>query len=151
VIVEKVVAAPPDVVWSLVSDVTRMAEWSPETASCEWLGGATGPVVGARFRGRNQHGGKRWSTVSTVTVAEPGQALAFEVKAGPLKVARWAYDIEPVDGGCRVTETWTDQRGRLVAALGKPTSGVGDRAAHNRATMTETLERLAAAAEAPTA
>lgn len=141
------IAAPADVVWSLVSDLPRMSEWSPETASCEWLGGATGPVVGARFRGRNQNGKKQWSTVSTITAAEPGRVLAFEVKAGPLKVSRWEYRIEPADGGCRVTETWTDQRGRLVTALGKPVSDVGDRATHNHTTMVETLDRLAAAAE----
>ena len=145
--VERTVSAPASDVWPLVSDVRRMGEWSPETVECEWLGGASGPVVGARFRGRNRNGKKRWSTVSTVSAAEPGAVFAFDVKVGPLKVARWEYRFEPTDTGCRVTETWTDQRGRLVAMLGKPVSGVGDRAAHNRASMEATLDRLAAAAE----
>lgn len=145
--VERLVNAPAGDVWPLVSDVRRMGEWSPETFECEWLGGASGPVVGARFRGRNRNGKKRWSTVSTVSAAESGAVFAFDVKAGPFKVARWEYRFEPTDAGCRVTETWTDQRGRLAGMLGKPVSGVGDRAEHNRASMLETLERLAAAAE----
>lgn len=145
--VERTISASADEVWALVSDVRRMGEWSPETFECEWIGGATGPMAGARFRGRNRNGKKRWSTVSTVAEAAPGRVFAFEVKAGPWKVARWEYRFEPTDGGCRVTEIWIDERGRLVTILGKPVSGVGDRASHNRASMTETLGRLAAAAE----
>ena len=147
VTVEREVAAPPDRVWELIADVSQMGRWSPETESCEWIGGASGPVVGARFRGRNENEGKRWSTVSTVTDAEPGRRFAFEVKGGPFKVARWEYRLEPTEGGCRVVETWTDQRGRIVSALGKRMSGVDDRAEHNRAGMVQTLDRLADAAE----
>ena len=146
--VEREVAAPAERVWALVSDITQVGRWSPETASCEWIGGAAGPAVGTRFKGRNEIGSKRWSTVCTVTDAEPGSRFAFEVKAGPLKVARWEYRIEPAGAGCRVTETWTDQRGKLIGVLGKAKTGVDDRVAHNRAGMAETLERLADAAEA---
>jgi hypothetical protein len=39
-------AASPDRVWDLVSDVTRVGEFSPETFEAEWLGGATGPALG---------------------------------------------------------------------------------------------------------
>ena len=42
-------AAPPEQVWALVSDVTRIGEFSPETFEAQWTHGATGPVVGARF------------------------------------------------------------------------------------------------------
>jgi uncharacterized protein YndB with AHSA1/START domain len=146
--VERTIAAPPDVVWRLVADVTQMGRWSPETESCRWIGRSTGPSAGARFRGRNRNGKKSWSTASTVTDAEPGRRFAFEVKVGPFRVARWEYRCQPSGAGCLVTETYTDQRGRLVTALGGPVSGVADRAAHNRATMATTLERLAVAAEA---
>ena len=44
-------------VWSLVSDVTRMGAWSPELEAAAWLDGATGPAVGARFKGRTGGGG----------------------------------------------------------------------------------------------
>ncbi|HAS09465.1 MAG TPA: SRPBCC family protein, partial [Acidimicrobiaceae bacterium] len=49
--VSREIAAPPQRVWELISDITRMGEWSPETTGGKWLKGATGPAVGARFRG----------------------------------------------------------------------------------------------------
>ena len=71
------VSAPPEKLYDLVSDVTRMGEWSPETAKCESIGGATGPAVGARFKGTNK---RRvwWSTDATVVAAERGRRFAFE-------------------------------------------------------------------------
>ncbi len=141
------IAAPPEVVWGLVSDITRMGDWSPESTGGAWVKGATGPVVGARFKGKNRNGRKSWSTDCTVTEAEPGRTFAFAVTSGPFAVATWRYDIEPSDTGCRVTETWIDDRGRLVTILGKPVSGVADRAEHNRAGMAETLRRLGEIAE----
>jgi hypothetical protein len=54
--------ARPDAVYTVVSDVTRMGEWSPETTKCEWIDGATGPAAGARFKGSNKRGFVRWST-----------------------------------------------------------------------------------------
>ena len=50
------VSAPPERVYGLISDITRMGEWSPECRRCEWIDGATGPAVGARFRGHNRLG-----------------------------------------------------------------------------------------------
>lgn len=48
--------ASPQRVYELVSDITRMGEWSPECYRCEWLDGATTATVGARFRGHNRLG-----------------------------------------------------------------------------------------------
>ena len=144
--VDRTIAAPPEKVWSLISDVTRMGEWSPETTSCEWVGGATGPAVGAKFKGRNTVGNKSWTTTCVVTDSTPGQAFGFLVKVGPLDIARWLFLVEPADGGCRVEERWTDRRSGLGKVLGRLATGVADRAEHNRETMETTLERLAAAA-----
>lgn len=147
VTVSEEIAAPADQVFSMVSDVTRMGEWSPENEGASWRGGATGPEVGARFQGTNRHGKKHWSTAGRITELEPGRLFAFRIKAIGLPVAEWRYRFEPITTGCRVTETWIDQRGRLVAALGKQVTGVADRAEHNRSTMEETLAHLKAAAE----
>ena len=54
--------APPETVWALVSDVTKIGQFSPETFEAEWLDGATGPAVGARFRGHVRRNG-RWPDV----------------------------------------------------------------------------------------
>ncbi len=148
VVVEQVVKAPAAEVWALVSDVTRMCEFSPENTGCEWIKGATGPVVGARFRGTNANGKKQWKTDAVVTEADPGRAFAFVVKAGPISVAEWGYRIDAIDDSrCRVTETWNDHRNALSTFISGKVSGVADRASHNRAGMEATLARLAAAAE----
>jgi hypothetical protein len=148
VVVEQVVKAPAAEVWAIVSDVTRMCEFSPENTGCEWIKGSTGPVVGARFRGTNANGKKHWKTDAVVVEAEPGQAFSFVVKAGPIAVAKWGYRIDAIDDAqCRVTETWTDHRNAVSSFVSHLVSGVADRARHNRAGMESTLTRLAAAAE----
>ena len=142
------VDAPAEVVWSLVSDLTRMGEWSPETRKVSWLRGATGPEVGARFRGWNRHGLAWWFTDSTIVTAEPGRELAWDVFFLGRPVARWAYRFEDDGpGACTVTETWEDKRMPFSKAAGRLT-GVSDRATHNKQGMEQTLRRIKAAAEA---
>jgi Polyketide cyclase / dehydrase and lipid transport len=102
-------AASAGRVWDLVSDVTRVGEFSPETFEAEWLGGASGPAAGARFRGhvrRNGRGPVYW-TVCTVVACEPGRGFAFAV-AGPggATVNTWRYQLEPSAGGTDVTESF---------------------------------------------
>jgi uncharacterized protein YndB with AHSA1/START domain len=114
--VERVIRAPAETVWGLISDVTRMGEWSPETVGCQWLDDGNVPAVGARFRGRNSNGRRSWSTPCQVRASEPGRVFAFEVKPVPFLVtARWAFHFEPTTDGCHVTETVEDRRGRLGA------------------------------------
>ena len=146
--VTRSIAAPPDRVWALISDVTRMGEWSPETTSAEWLKGATGPAPGAKFRGTNRNGKKEWKGGATIVEAVPGRVFAFQVKAAGLNVAEWRYTFEPTATGCSATETWIDRRGALMKMMSPKATGVADRAEHNRAGMEQTLERLAATAEA---
>lgn len=141
------VAAPAQRVWALVSDLPRMGEYSPENAGGAWAGGATGPTVGAVFLGRNGRGARRWSTRSTVTRCEPGRAFAFAVSSLGLPVSEWAYDVQPDGDGCRLTETWTDRRGRVMTVLGRLVSGVADRTAFTEASIEQTLERVKQRAE----
>ena len=143
------VAASLATVWSLVGDPTRMGEWSPECRKVVWTGGATGPAVGARFRGSNRIGFRRWRTTSTLVRYEPGRELAWDVSLLGMPVAQWAYRIEPeADGGCTVVETFTDRRNAAMRALAPVGRGVKDTPAHNRAGMERTLAAIKAAAEA---
>jgi hypothetical protein len=142
------IEASPEAVYDIVSDLPRMGELSPENTGGKWLGGATGPAVGARFKGTNTNGKKSWSTTVTVAEATPGSVFAFDISAGPFKVARWTYRFDAADGGCTVTETWDDLRAGWMHKLGKVASGVADRRAHNEAGMRATLERLKVVAEA---
>jgi uncharacterized protein YndB with AHSA1/START domain len=146
--VSRDIAAPPGRVFAMVADLTRMGEWSPENTGGRWVRPATGPAVGAKFRGTNRRGMRRWSTLAVITEYDPDRRVAFEVTAVGFKAGRWAYDVEPTGGGCRVTETWTDRRGPLVRIGGGLVSGVHDRDTYNRAGMEATLAGLAAAAEA---
>ncbi|WP_201377578.1 SRPBCC family protein, partial [Mycobacterium intracellulare] len=78
--------ASPQTVWQLISDVTQIGRFSPETFEAQWLDGATGPTVGAKFRGhvkRNEKGPIYW-THCTVTECEPGKVFAFAVRSRPL-------------------------------------------------------------------
>jgi uncharacterized protein YndB with AHSA1/START domain len=143
--------ASPEAVYALVADLPSMGRWSPECYRCDWLGGATAAAPGARFRGRNRIGWRRWSTTGTVVVAEPGRELTFDVEYYGLPVSRWSYRLEPrAGGGCTVTESTEDRRGTVVKTLGAAllvgTPGM-DRTSRNQDTMQVTLERVKKAAE----
>ncbi len=97
------VAVPPDELYALVSDVTRMGGWSPVCRACWWDEG-DGPRVGAWFTGRNELPERTWETRSQVVAADPGREFAWEVNNGWV---RWGYTFEPTDGGgTRLTESW---------------------------------------------
>ena len=138
--------APPDAVYAVVSDVTRMGEWSPETRKCEWLDGATGPAVGARFKGSNKRGLVSWSTKPTVVTAEPGREFAFDVDTD----VRWTYRLAPDGTGTQVTESFEMLRDlRWYYALAeKWLMRVDDRKADLERAMTETLRRIKQVVEA---
>ena len=101
-------AAPPEQIWELVSDVTKIGRYSPETFEAEWLEGATGPAVGAKFRGhvkRNGKGPTYWTTC-TVLTSEPGREFAFGVGPSDKPLNVWRYRLEPADDGTDVTESF---------------------------------------------
>jgi uncharacterized protein YndB with AHSA1/START domain len=143
-------AAPADRVWDLVSDVTRIGEFSPETFEAEWLGGATGPAVGARFRGhvrRNGRGPVYW-TVCTVTACDPGRQFGFAVGGpGGRVLNTWEYQLAPGgDGGTDVTESFelpSTLPTRLYWLLAGPARGRA-----NADGMRVTLEKIKAVVEA---
>lgn len=101
-------AAPPDKIWTLIADVRNTGRFSPETFEAEWLDGATGPALGARFRGhvrRNGIGPVYW-TVCEVTACEPGREFGFAVLLGDRPVNNWHYRLTPTADGTEVTESF---------------------------------------------
>jgi uncharacterized protein YndB with AHSA1/START domain len=110
--------APAGTVWSLITDVTQIGRFSPETFEAEWLDDATEPVVGVRFRGhvkRNEKGPIYWTTC-TVTECEPSAVFAFAVRSRPFGLPimprnnvqlTWRYTLAPgTGGGATVTESF---------------------------------------------
>jgi uncharacterized protein YndB with AHSA1/START domain len=142
--------APPENVWEVVSDVTRVGEFSPETFEAEWLDGAIGPATGARFRGhvrRNGRGPVYWTTC-VITVCEPGREFAFAVGGlGSKAVNTWRYRLASADGGTDVTESFEladNPAIRLYWAIAGRARG-----RTNENGMRTTLERMKAAVESP--
>jgi hypothetical protein len=97
-----VIARPSEALYALVSDVTRMGEWSPVCTACWWDDGV-GPQVGAWFTGRNEQPDRTWETRCEVVAADPGREFAFVVGSSWV---RWGYTFSPVDGGTRLSESW---------------------------------------------
>lgn len=88
-------AAPADEIWNIVADVRNTGRFSPEVIEAEWLDGATGPALGARFRGhvrRNEIGPVYWTTCR-VTACEPGREFGFAVLGGQLRTRRNKRDM----------------------------------------------------------
>lgn len=101
------IAAPVDVVWDLVSDITRVGEWSVECRSCEWLGGATGPAAGARFRGRNRRNATLWTRTCEVLAVDPPTRFVWRTLPTRLLPDSTEWTFELADGGdyTRLTES----------------------------------------------
>ena len=98
---------PPAEVWAAIADITRMGDWSPECIAGRWVGGATGPAIGATFEGDNvaKLAGrtiKKWTTTSEVTACEPGAVFEFVAEGH----TTWRYSFEAAGTGTRVTETF---------------------------------------------
>ena len=170
------VEASPADLYALVSDLSRMGEWSPECTHVTWSshppaptgdtsvppGAATGPAgrpgagagpsaapwptVGARFVGHNRIGAVRWFTSGRVVDAYPGRRFAFSIHFGPIPISLWAYDFTPTATGCEVTESWTDNRPATLRLLFRPV--FGNRTPRNAHGIHTTLTRLKSTAEA---
>jgi polyketide cyclase/dehydrase/lipid transport protein len=140
----------PEAVYDLVADVTRMGEWSPECVGGEWIGGATGPAVGARFQGRNKHGLARWSTKPRVVAADRGREFAF-VATDPFgrDMTRWAYRFEAAQTGTDVVESFemVNDIPLYIRLYERFVMGVKDRKADLEANMAGTLASIKACAE----
>ena len=145
------IAAPPEVVWALLSDLTRMGEWSPFCIGANMRGAGPAPEPGTRFTGRNRNGWHRWNTKCTVLASDPGREIAWAVAFMGFSVAFWRYRLEPAaDGTTLVTESWRDLRTFPLFHF-KPSvrlvTGARDVYATTDAGIQATLAQLKSAAE----
>ncbi|WP_264990750.1 SRPBCC family protein, partial [Mycobacterium kiyosense] len=141
-------SAPADKIWELIADIRNTGRFSPETFEAEWLDGATGPELGARFRGhvrRNEIGPVYWTTCE-VTACEPGREFGFAVLVGNRAVNNWHYRLVPAGDGTDVTESFRltpSPLNRVYLVLGGFL-----RKRRNIRDMTKTLQRIKDVVEA---
>lgn len=138
------VAAPPEVVWAVLTDPTRIPEWSHECCEVELL--EPGPVgLGSRFRGSNRAGRNRWSRICTVFRCDAPREFGYLTSGGPGDATAWHFRIEPTATGTRLTQAYriVSMPAWLSVVVGLTISSHRDRSAALR----EDLVRLAAIAE----
>jgi uncharacterized protein YndB with AHSA1/START domain len=139
--------APVAEVWALVSDVTRIGEFSPETFEARWRRGTTGPEVGAKFKGhvkRNGVGPTYWSPCR-VTACVPNEVFEFSVGNDDVTLNNWGYRLEPSGSGTQVTEYFRIEPNLAMRAYWTVFGPL--RARTNRKGMRTTLERMKAVVE----
>jgi Polyketide cyclase / dehydrase and lipid transport len=142
-----VITRSPQELYDMVSDITRMGEWSPVCKACWWDEGDSARV-GAWFTGRNETPERTWETRSQVVAAEPGREFAFAVFGDR---ARWGYTFTAVEGGTEVTESWDFLPGGVAAFEERYGADAGkqvtEREQAARAGIPATLAALKLAAE----
>ena len=152
---ELVIRASPAAVWPLVCDIEIPARFSSEFQGGQWLDGATGPGLGARFLGRNHHPARgSWETVSTVCELEPERVFGWAVGDPAAPAARWRFTLEPDGPGTRARQ-WM-QMGPGASGISELIQQMPDkehrilqrRLAEHQANMAATLAGIKALAEA---
>jgi len=139
------IAASPETVYDLVSDVTRMGEWSPESTGAEWIDGGAGNK-GDWFEGHNKSGDNEWTRACQVAAAERGRDFTFVVGGVEDNCTWWSYEMEPVEGGTRLTERWWLVN-KTPGVQGMSQEQFEGRAAFTETMLKDTISAIKAAAE----
>jgi uncharacterized protein YndB with AHSA1/START domain len=99
-----VISAAPETVYDMISDITRMGEWSPACKGGSWDEGA-GPCVGSWFTAQNVLGEREYENRCEVIVAERAKEFAWIVGGAEQGASRWGYRFTPTEGGTEVEES----------------------------------------------
>ena len=141
--VERVVHATPERVFDLLADPRRHREIDGSGTVRDAVEGPARLSQGAVF-GMRMKAGAGYSMTNTVVEFEEGRRIAWQPRPTSSLAAMaiggriWRYELEPVEGGTRVRETWDTSQERLPLLI-RPLAGI------TRRNMTQTLERLEAA------
>ena len=119
--VERVIAAPPSAIFALLADPDRHREIDGSGTVREAPAGSQLLTLGSTF-GMKMKMGLPYSMVNTVIEFEPDRRIAWQTakKLGPLGTVGgriWRYELEPVEGGTLVRETWDISQERVKAAV----------------------------------
>ena len=139
--VERMIPAPPETIFALLADPSRHQEIDGSGSVRGAKGGSQRLVLGSTF-GMSMKMGIPYSMVSTVVEFDDNRRIAWQTR-GPTRLGRWAggriwrYEIEPVDGGSLVRESWDISQ---ESAITKPLVRKGG--AKTRENMEKTLARI---------
>jgi uncharacterized protein YndB with AHSA1/START domain len=102
--------APAPRVWSLITDFSRMPQWSPQCRMMKMLGSLR---PGTRTVNINRRKLQFWPTTCTVTEVIPEKKVAFRVDINGLI---WSYELQPTEQGTRVIESRHAENGAKPVA-----------------------------------
>jgi uncharacterized protein YndB with AHSA1/START domain len=138
VTVERVIPAPPEKIFALLADPSRHHDIDGSGTVRDAKDAPSRLTLGSKF-GMKMKMGLPYSMVSTVIEYEDNRCIAWQTRppiGGSLAGGRiWRYELEPVDGGTRVRESW-DISEEKVKAVVRPARK------KTRANMEATLERI---------
>jgi uncharacterized protein YndB with AHSA1/START domain len=141
VTVERRIEAPPEAIFDLLVQPDRHRDIDGSGTVRDPKGEADRLQMGSKF-GMSMHMGVPYSMVSTVIEYEENRTLAWQT-TGPGAIGGrfggriWRYELEPVEGGTVVRESWDI---RQESPLSRPLVRRG--ANHTRKNMAATLERI---------
>lgn len=96
----------PEHAWALVTDIALPTRADGELQRVEWLDGASGVAVGARFRGYNANAQMgEWQTESEIVEVEDGRRWVWCVGGVEEPFAVWGFEVDP-DGDGAVVRQW---------------------------------------------
>lgn len=139
--VERFIPAPPEAIFALIADPSRHRDIDGSGTVRDAKGGSERLTKGSTF-GMSMKWGLPYSMSSTVVEYEEDRRLAWQTR-GPGPIGKllggriWRYELEPVDGGTNVAESWDISEESWFT---KPLVRKGANEA--RKSMTATLERI---------
>ena len=138
VTVERVIAAAPEAIFDLLADPDRHHDIDGSGTVVKAKQGSQRLALGSKF-GMSMKVGIPYSMNSTVIELEEGRRIAWQTRGpGNLGGGRiWRYELEPVDGGTRVRESWDISHESMLSKW--MVKGQGEATAAN---MSATLERI---------
>lgn len=141
--------------WNLISDVTRIGEFSPECVDAWWVPGRPAGWVGGRFEGRNRRvDGEEvyeWVRPCDVVVWQPERAFSWTVgdRYDGTPASRWSFSIRAGASGVTLRQDfWHEADGlsglrhMAEAAPAEASRIASDRIVALGDGMTETLQRM---------
>ncbi len=143
------IAAPPQRVWDVVTDISVLPHFSTELQSIAWAEGFSVAQLGAQFLGTNRNPlVGEWTTRSEIVTFEPQCAFGWAVGNVENPAATWRFELLPIPQGTRLSYTARIGPGRSGVTMlierdpDRADDIVATRLEQFRSGMTATLEGI---------